>query len=559
MSSADKSPAAAQGVTPAPPAVEPGPAGETPAQQSLFPQPASRSVAPAPVSRPVTERRQLWLCIHLPMLPLEAASRGESAACAVVEEQHGMRRILQANARASGAGIGPGLSVNAALSLLPDLVVVAREPSCEQRSLERLAAWAERYTSFVSLEPPESLLLELAGSLRLFAGMTALRERIADGLRELGFSARLAAAPTPLAATWLARAGCEISIGNAASLNGALRSLPLACLGWPDGVIGSLRGMGVTTLGECLRLPRSGFAKRFGASRLDELDRAFGRQPDPRDHYRAPARFCATRDLDEEQSDSELLLHVCHELLRGLERFLLTRQLEVSRVRFRFFHLDAPATSLTLGRSRSSRSASHWLDLLRIRFDRLALPAPAIAIELRSAPGRVLSGEPGGSLFGHPGGREDASIVPLVERLSARIGDAAVHGVTMIADHRPQYAWQPTGIPDETPRCAAAAGYWDERGMPELLAGLRRTESLLLRRPLWMLKEPERLATRHGRPLYGREIELVEGPERLESGWWDGQGIARDYFVGRTGEGVLLWIYEDRSERGAWYLHGVFG
>ena len=72
-------------------------------------------------------------------------------------------------------------------------------------------------------------------------------------------------------------------------------------------------------------MPREGFARRFGAGRLTELDRALGRLPDPRQSYRAPERFCSEYELSEEESASDLQLNVCQELLIELERFLLAR------------------------------------------------------------------------------------------------------------------------------------------------------------------------------------------------------------------------------------------
>ena len=62
----------------------------------------------------------------------------------------------------------------------------------------------------------------------------------------------------------------------------------------------------MTTVGDCLRLPREGFARRFGAQRLLQLDRALGRLPDPRTSWRAPERFCADYEMTEEQSDREV-------------------------------------------------------------------------------------------------------------------------------------------------------------------------------------------------------------------------------------------------------------
>ena len=52
-------------------------------------------------------------------------------------------------------------------------------------------------------------------------------------------------------------------------------------------------------------------------------------------------------------------------------------------------------------------------------------------------------------------------------------------------------------------------------------------------------------------------LTLVSGPERLESGWWDGDDIARDYFVGRDASERCLWVFRTRA--GEWFVHGVFG
>jgi protein ImuB len=54
---------------------------------------------------------------------------------------------------------------------------------------------------------------------------------------------------------------------------------------------------------------------------------------------------------------------------------------------------------------------------------------------------------------------------------------------------------------------------------------------------------------------------LRDGPERIESGWWDGADIRRDYFVADTHEGATAWIYRDHRygvEDGEWFLHGLF-
>lgn len=514
----------------------------------------------APPLQSVIPLRQLWLCVYLPALPLEALIDTPEPA-AVFEEQQGVRRILLANAQARAAGVGPGLAVNAALALLPALHLAERNPLREAQVLRSLAGWASKFTSFVCIEAASLLLLEIAGSLTLFGGIKALRRRIVRGLDSQGFDAGVAIAPTPLAATWLARAGRRVCIRDPRNLVGRLGPLPITCLGWPVSVYTSLKGMGVTSVGEALRLPRQGFAKRFGANRLLDLDRALGRLPDPRVSYRAPERFTADYELNEEESDARLLLNVCRELLVQLECFLLSRQMAVQHIEFSFFHLQIPASSLSLGCVQPGRAVQHWLDLLDIKFDRLELSAPVIAIQLCAGQGQQFSAETDVLRFNRGDGRRQSiSIAQLAERLSARIGDDLVHGVTVVADHRPQYAWQPRSNFEDIPHCANVPSCQVDSHAPELLAEIHRTNRLVLQRPLWVLPEPEPLLAESGVPYYQGPLKLLEGPERLETGWWDDDGIARDYFVAVNPVGVHLWIYRNRNQdKGDWYVHGKFG
>ena len=82
--------------------------------------------------------------------------------------------------------------------------------------------------------------------------------------------------------------------------------------------------------------------------------------------------------------------------------------------------------------------------------------------------------------------------------------------------------------------------------------------------PLWLLPQPQALAERHQQPLLdGQPLQLLAGPERLETGWWDDQGPAvRDYFIAQATSGALVWVYRHRLpvDDGApgWFLQGLF-
>ncbi len=504
--------------------------------------PLTEPEAPPQAATTPVHKRRLWFCIYLPNLPLEASGPGDEARV-VVEEQHGIHRVLLASAVAAAAGITPGQSANAALALLPSLRIEERSRLSEQQALESLATWLEQFTSGVCFAGPDVLLLEISGSLRLYGGLLSLRQQIVAGLEQQSFKASLAIAPTPLAATWLARGGRRACVREPANLAAVMRPLPLACLGWPDAICESLVAMGIKSIGDCLRLPREGFARRFGPQRLIELDRALGRLPDPRTSWRAPERFCSDYEMTEEQSDRELLLAICRELLLSLEQFLLTRQLGTQRVLFSFFHLRGPATQLSLGCAAPERLAECWSDLLRIRFDQLTLPEAVIAVRLRGGYTQALRAESGRLRFENKAGGQGLrfSITQLAERLVARVGNQSVAGVTTVAEHRPQLAWRLQGLlADKT---------------ISTLSTLRRS----LPRPLWMLPEPALLPVEQGYPLHRGRLKIIQGPERLETGWWDEEGIARDYYTAVNPHGMRLWVYQNRSREARWYLHGFFG
>jgi protein ImuB len=61
------------------------------------------------------------------------------------------------------------------------------------------------------------------------------------------------------------------------------------------------------------------------------------------------------------------------------------------------------------------------------------------------------------------------------------------------------------------------------------------------------------------RPWFAGELILQQGPERIESGWWDGREVQRDYFIAKNPQGEHLWVFRNHHEPGKWFLHGIFG
>ena len=123
----------------------------------------------------------LWLGIHLPRLALEVHTRLETTRpLAIIDGEDRLHRVLVCDARASAFGVRPGLGLNVALALAPQLCAIARDARREQAALVRLAGWAGQFTPRVSLTPPDALLLEVRGSLALFGGVDANDRELRD-------------------------------------------------------------------------------------------------------------------------------------------------------------------------------------------------------------------------------------------------------------------------------------------------------------------------------------------------------------------------------------------
>jgi protein ImuB len=375
-----------------------------------------------------------------------------------------------------------------------------------------------------------------------------------DGLSELGYRAHTAAAPTPLGAWLLCRAGRSHPVTNHTALIQALHSLPVEVLvefeseanaaaqgrsgkaqphPGPQHIPATLRGMGLHSLGDCLRLPRDGLARRLGPGFVRCLDRALGKVPDPRTAFKSPPRFESRLTLPSEVTDTAALLFAARRLVLELAGFLLARSRGVQEVRLALYPYKGSPDYLILGLISPSRDPDHLLKLLRQRLEQYELSNPVDALELSAD--RLVPLNPSDRHLFVETSPDKQDWPQLMETLQARLGRDAVRGLCPRSDHRPERAWR-YGFPGESKNTAISAP-----------------------RPLWLLKEPAALDTVQNQPWLDGRLVLEHRPERIESGWWDGTDIARDYYVAESPRHERFWIFRELRPPHRWFLHGIFG
>ena len=428
------------------------------------------------------------------------------------------------------------MGLAAARAVAPRLTIAARDAARETAALEALACWAGGFTPRVALAPPQALLLEIGGCLSYFGGAENIVAAALAGSAAQGFRAQAAVAPAPQAALWLAQANVAAICLDAAMTEAALDALPLAPLALPDAAKERLTSFGARTLGDARRLPRAGLARRIGAPAVALLARAYGESPDPRPDFAFPEHFAQAFEFPAPVANAGALLFAARRLTAALAGWLAARQMGIASCTLQLCHRGRAATAVELRFAAATRDAARFERVLRERLERLALAAPVESLRLAAADIESLPGRSGTLFAGADAAGE--GIAALVERLRARLGAAHVHGIAAVADHRPECATQQ--VPQAKTGAAATSGP----------------------RPFWLLAAPEPIAERAGRPWRNGPLRLLAGPERIESGWWDGgegKGDARrDYFVALTADARWAWVFRELAAPGGWFLHGWF-
>ena len=447
-------------------------------------------------------------------------------------------RILLGDEAARRAGVESGIGVVAARALAPGVILLARHPEREDSAIRILACWAGCLTPKITLTP-DTLLLEIGGCLRLFGGSEKLLAAAVTGMQEQGFTVCHAVAPTPLGAEWLARTGTGACCVDGDSLRRHLDSLPVSVL--PDRTASALMRFGVRTLAEARRLPAVALARRIGEEALQCISRAFGELTDLRADFVFPERFALPLPLPAAVENAAALLFAARRLTAALAGWLAARQSGVREFTLRLLHRRTE-TRLVIPFAELTANGTRFERVLRERLERMVLDAPVESLCLEAAQVAALPGC-SRSLLDDAGTGQEA-IGALLERLSARLGEQQVYQFMAHDDHRPECA---------TRRVRLFGKH-----------AVRALEPLP--RPLWLLTTPEALREVDGRPYRRGPLQLLAGPERIESGWWDsGESVGapvgdvrRDYFIALAEDAAWLWIYRECRAPGGWFLQGYF-
>jgi protein ImuB len=492
---------------------------------------------------------RLWLCVNLPMWPINRVQRKRRRDRAALErsasggrrrepvillyvQRHGKQLVQRCCAVAAGRGVRPGMTVAQATALLDrPAVLLAWEPEQDVLALQALARWCVRLTPRVmpilGRGSSHGLMLDMTGCDRLYGGPHRMVELCVGTMRRLRLDASAALAPTRVGAQCLARGDrspmCVAE--HLAEMRLRLESLGIETLDLEPAEREGLAEVGIDRVDQVRRLPRDEVVQRFGPGVLRQLNLAFGEVAcediEPIRPWLPPTvelRFQGpTTQFEAVQQAVEHLTQRLADRLHQRLRSASSLTLEVERMD-RDLRPEFVEQVVTL--SRPSRDGRHLWALLRPHIERLHLGHGVEAFKLSAtrAPrvGLTQLG-PGDSRVEDD--ELEAADARLVDLLSARLGPERVCRPVPVPTHIPEadVVWRPAG----------ELGPGDLAHDPQDPAWADAQDAM---RPTWLLDpaesarvtllNPEGPVLSLGWRGQTRQLRDCIGPKRIGPRWW---------------------------------------
>lgn len=530
------------------------------------------------------------LCLWLPNWPIQRLVAADNALrktqIILYRNQPGRGQVVSAVSPAAElSGARSGMPLSEARSLAGrsrnyrEHHVLPHDPHADLRALQKLAMDCQRFSPLTGLDgsaPPSGLLLDIQGVTHLFGGQQALRLKLHQYFQQQGYLVSSAIAPTIGRAWGLARFQNEAADGD-------FDTLPIEALRLEQHTANTLRQLGVNRISRIRSLPRAGLRSRFGDEITRRLDQADGLMSEMIEAIYPPADYQAETFLEYPQGDRETIQVIVHRLVSRLCQQM--RQAGRGGLVWRF-RLSPPFESAAPQEDRQQP-----VDLVVRVFQPVATPdalLPLVEMQLESlfqAPHRrtekhgsecfpfriqevsvsvcncVLLAERQRKLFDENPRLDKQVLAHLINRLGNRLGAEQVLRPVLQSGAKAEDAFyfEPlTGHP---------RGRQTKRRPPSSGSGISP-----LQRPLTLYAEPRQLqavsldGTRHPSSTVpamfmdsGERMPVLRrwGPERIETAWWRGPVIRRDYWRIETDQNRWLWVYRNLQNR-RWFLHGEF-
>jgi protein ImuB len=553
------------------------------------------------------------LCLWFPNWPVQrrlAVLRVAAQPLVLHAMIGGKPRVVACSRAARGAGVKAGMLLAEAESLCAPLtptlsprsggrgspIFEEHDPRADRDALREMARRCQRFTPLAAIEnteSPDSILLDVTGCGYGFGGLEGLAKTAIAGLREdtriyhedtktrrqekksashffvssclrggVSFFAIAGLADTVGAAWAVAHygdGGERVRIVPPGQQEEELRRLPIEALRLPGDAVELLHEFDIRRIEQLLALPRRELPCRFGSVLLHRLDQALGIVPELIEPEPQDDPIQASWPFEPPIADGRLLDQAIGYLLERVLERLRPHALGVQRMLCSLMLANGEPVRIPVGLVRPSATFAHLIDLLRLHLERVRVTAEIAEVSLFVPCVAALEFQQD-EMFEEAVGSKP--LAPLLERLMSRLGEEMVLHPRLEADPQPEYGWREDMSYHEGTKTRRKEEKISSR---VFVSSCLRGETSFLpphleRRPVAV---PVMSVVPGGPPLSfewkGRSFRIAQawGPERIETGWWRGDDVRRDYYQVETAGGERFWLFRRLPDE-QWFLHGVF-
>jgi len=442
-------------------------------------------------------------------------------------------KIVQLNRYAQEQGIRLGMGLASAGLLCCDLHVHEYKIEIEEKALLQLANQLYLVTSDIALDIPYGMYLRAQNMLNLYGGLPSYWQILKQVINRVGYTAHYASAYSVNVAKLLAVHQIDNITEDKQLVQRQLETCQLSKTDIDIKDLEKLQRIGVSTIKTLFSQPLSALASRVSRFSINVISELRGEAPAKLSFYYPAETY---HDYIELLYDIELvarILPIIDSLLKRFEQYLLVRNALTLSIKLTLHLREHDAVEHIVNSALPIYKTDDWRVIIALQFEQLRFPSAIYAITL-TCPKLEKADIAHSDFFAHK--NTHVASLTLLSRLRAKLGERQVRLLQFRADFRPEF-------------CSLSIVQNTQKESRKLSDAKHKysEQKVYLDRPGFLLPAPELLA---------EKITIINGPERIVSGWWDTTNIQRDYFVAQNQQGQQIWVYKTPEEK--WYVHGYF-